>query len=283
MMEFNHGLEIGQRLSTYEIQEIFKHNRYRGMRYSKTTNTLVIISNHYESPYDDRWINGTFHYNGMGLKGNQKLSFMQNKTLAESNENGVEVFLFEIFDDTSNKYIFIGPMVLIDEPYVERQLDVDNDMRDVWVFPLKPLLYNADEPLIPIEVLQKVADSKTKKKYISKLTINELKSRAKIFRGPCSSRKTTVTYFERNKYVSSYVKKRTNGFCDLCEMPAPFLGPDGEPYLEAHHIIWLSNGGEDSIENMVALCPNCHRKMHVQNLPSDLNKLNNKYRTEDTL
>lgn len=38
---------------------------------------------------------------------------------------------------------------------------------------------------------------------------------------------------------------------------------DGNPYLESHHIIWLSKGGDDSIENTVALCPNCHRKMHV--------------------
>ncbi|MBD8590405.1 HNH endonuclease [Peribacillus simplex] len=253
------------------------------MRYSKTTNTLVIISNHYESPYDDRWIDGVFHYNGMGLKGNQKLSFMQNKTLTESNENGVEVFLFEIFDDSDNKYIFMGPVVLIDEPYSERQLDIENIMRDVWVFPLKPLVYNPNEPLLAIEILEKSTDSKVKRKNIAKLTDNELERRAKIFRGTSSSRKTTVTYYERNRYVSTFVKKRANGFCDLCDSPAPFLGADGEPYLEAHHIVWLSNDGEDSIENMVALCPNCHRKIHALNHPADLNKLKSKYRISKSL
>ena len=49
---------------------------------------------------------------------------------------------------------------------------------------------------------------------------------------------------------------------------------NGEPYLETHHIVWLSEGGEDSIENTVALCPNCHRKMHVVNLQEDIDKLN---------
>lgn len=42
-----------------------------------------------------------------------------------------------------------------------------------------------------------------------------------------------------------------------------FLLSDGRPYLEAHHVIPLAEGGPDIIENMVALCPNCHRKMHV--------------------
>ena len=34
-------------------------------------------------------------------------------------------------------------------------------------------------------------------------------------------------------------------------------------------IQWLSEGGLDSIDNCVALCPNCHRKMHVVNDPKD--------------
>ncbi|WP_163591073.1 HNH endonuclease, partial [Klebsiella variicola] len=37
---------------------------------------------------------------------------------------------------------------------------------------------------------------------------------------------------------------------------------DGTPFLEVHHIEWLSNGGEDSVENAIALCPNCHRQAH---------------------
>ncbi|WP_258000386.1 HNH endonuclease [Pseudomonas aeruginosa] len=40
-------------------------------------------------------------------------------------------------------------------------------------------------------------------------------------------------------------------------------------HTETHHIEWLANGGEDTVENTVALCPNCHRKMHVVNDESD--------------
>ena len=44
---------------------------------------------------------------------------------------------------------------------------------------------------------------------------------------------------------------------------APFYTKNNKPYLEAHHLKWLSKGGTDTIDNVVALCPNCHRKMHI--------------------
>ena len=37
----------------------------------------------------------------------------------------------------------------------------------------------------------------------------------------------------------------------------------------------LSKGGEDSEHNTVALCPNCHRKMHILNNKSDRDILTN--------
>ncbi len=61
--------------------------------------------------------------------------------------------------------------------------------------------------------------------------------------------------------------------CELCEEPAPFTNKNGEPYLETHHIIWLSKEGPDTIENTTALCPNCYRKMHVVESEEDIEKL----------
>ena len=63
--------------------------------------------------------------------------------------------------------------------------------------------------------------------------------------------------------VSVYVKKRAKGKCDLCGQDAPFLDNYGIPYLEEHHVDRLTDGGDDTIDNAVALCPNCHRKMHI--------------------
>lgn len=43
---FNPGLEIGQILKNSEIVETFKCGNMGGMRRSKTTNTLVIVSDY---------------------------------------------------------------------------------------------------------------------------------------------------------------------------------------------------------------------------------------------
>ena len=68
-------------------------------------------------------------------------------------------------------------------------------------------------------------------------------------------------------------RKRANGICQFCNQPAPFIDKKGNPYLEVHHIVWLSHGGEDSTANTVALCPNCHTRMHVLDKTEDVEKL----------
>jgi hypothetical protein len=47
----------------------------------------------------------------MGLEGDQRIDASQNKTLAEHRSNGVEVFLFEVFE--AGNYIFRGQVGLI--------------------------------------------------------------------------------------------------------------------------------------------------------------------------
>lgn len=71
------------------------------------------------------------------------------------------------------------------------------------------------------------------------------------------------TVFVRSPDVVAEVLLRANGVCESCGAPAPFLrASDGSPYLEVHHRVRLSDGGEDTTENALALCPNCHRKAH---------------------
>lgn len=72
----------------------------------------------------------------------------------------------------------------------------------------------------------------------------------------------TTRVYKRSPYVVAEVLSRANGKCQNCKSDAPFLKVDGTPFLEVHHIEWLSNGGEDSVKNAIALCPNCHRQAH---------------------
>jgi len=74
---------------------------------------------------------------------------------------------------------------------------------------------------------------------------------------------TSQTVFNRNLYVVAEVLDRANGVCEKCKKTAPFLRDnDRTPYLEVHHIISLADNGDDTVENTIALCPNCHRQAH---------------------
>ena len=40
------------------------------------------------------------------------------------------------------------------------------------------------------------------------------------------------------------------------------------PFLEIHHIDELSEGGQSEYDNLIVLCPNCHTRVHAENIPS---------------
>ncbi len=240
-----------------------------GMRRSLTTNSLVLVSDPTKSIYEDRWIDDVFHYTGMGLRGDQRIDANQNKTVAESPESDVSLFLFEVFD--RGNYIYQGQVELASEPYKETQPDIDHNLRYVWVFPLKLQAGVAYKPT-PDKLIQ--SKQEKKQREASRLSYSELERRAKYSRKGVGRRQVISKTYERNVYVAELAKRIANGKCQLCGNDAPFKDRKGVPYLEEHHLTWLSEGGEDVIENTVALCPNCHRKMHVLNLTEDVRKLN---------
>lgn len=69
--------------------------------------------------------------------------------------------------------------------------------------------------------------------------------------------------FNRNPDVVAEVLRRANGICENCNKLAPFnRKKDGTPFLEVHHKVRLADGGEDTVENAIGTCPNCHREFH---------------------
>lgn len=71
------------------------------------------------------------------------------------------------------------------------------------------------------------------------------------------------TQYKRNPDVIIEVLSRANGICEKCKRPAPFIRKkDKTPYLEVHHIIKLADNGDDTVDNAIAVCPNCHRELH---------------------
>jgi predicted HNH restriction endonuclease len=71
-----------------------------------------------------------------------------------------------------------------------------------------------------------------------------------------------VVQFKRDPQVKAWVLREAKGICECCDQPAPFHGTDGVPFLEVHHVRKLAERGSDTVNNAVAICPNCHRALH---------------------
>ncbi|WP_235676730.1 HNH endonuclease [Bacillus mycoides] len=266
---FNPELKIGQVLTNEEMRIIFKCGNMGGMRKSNETSSLVIISDHTKNLYEDKWDGDILHYTGMGKKGDQDINFAQNRTLNESHSNGIQIFLFEVLK--AKEYIFMGKVELCAHPYQTKQKDEEGLIRNVWIYPVK-VIDDKASTIINEELLKQNYDKKEQK--ARRLTNEEVKNKAQeASSSRVGVRNIQSKTFDRNPYVTIYAKRWADGICQLCEKPAPFINKEGEPYLETHHIEWLSQGGPDSIENTVALCPNCHKKMHVVDSQDDKDKL----------
>lgn len=76
-----------------------------------------------------------------------------------------------------------------------------------------------------------------------------------------NKREQTGSVYVRDPKVRDEVKQRARGRCEYCG-ELGFAMESGALYLETHHIEPLSEGGEDSSRNVIALCPKHHRMAH---------------------
>lgn len=249
-MIFDPGISIGAEVSNDQMRRLFKCGNMGGMRRSTKTGTLVIISDETKGLYRDVWKNGVLHYTGMGKIGNQVLQGNQNGTLFYSDTNGVEVHLFEVLKKAV--YTYRGVVKLVDKPYKGKQPDEKGNMREVWIFPVMPVYEIAQN------VVHELSDQE-----ISNLSDKELARYTSVKNVKTEPKTTETVVYYRDPYLKQMVKRIADGKCQFCGNDAPFADKQGEPYLEEHHVVRLSDGGQDTIDNVVAICPNCHRKVHV--------------------
>ncbi len=134
------------------------------------------------------------------------------------------------------------------------------------------VLFTHDHESIFIYNLSNNINNKLFEKSIhTQIDIKTLKNKAiQVNPKPQQIQQSILTY-PRNNTLKNYVKRRSNYSCEMpnCNYQG-FKKESGEPYIEVHHVIPLSEGGEDSINNTVALCPNCHRALHYANNREEL-------------
>ena len=219
----------------------------------------------------DRLIVGFSLYASGRKVTDRSISAAINKTLKENDTNGVDVYYFKSL--VTNKYRYYGLVQLAADPYQEIQLDRNKKERSVWMFPLK----RKEGGNWPNEDGKEVdrADQKreSKTKQLSDLELKNILSRSPSAPG---ERLVSRKEYVRNKAVIEAALREANGICQLCDNSAPFIkkkNKKGDPFLEVHHIKWLAKKGDDTLDNAVALCPNCHRRIHHLDDKKDKNKL----------
>lgn len=259
-------LEIGKEYYNDELCTIFKCSTQGGMRRSHSTGALVLISHHDDpgNAYLDYWQGDIFYYTGMGMDGDQDIDYAQNKTLRDSSNNGVIVYLFEVF--SSQKYTYRGIVKLVGEPFQKDEIDFSGNLRSVWKFPLQ-LVQKSFINKEFVDREQGYIDHAAKE-----ISNGQLRKKVKNVDGIARSRITKTITYEYNSYVREYAKRRANGRCELCGNDAPF-SIEGRPFLKTYHFKPLSKGGRDDIQNIAALCPNCYEKVLYLKADNDLEKI----------
>ena len=244
------GFEVGR---TYHRRNDV-HSRFGGQQQggivTPSEHALVIIitgEEGLEHGYGDRYrSDGVFEYFGEGQLGDMQL-IRGNRAIAEHSSAGKSLLLFR---KTPEGVRFEGEMVC-EGYHLEKAADREGKQRDAIVFELRSL--------------GAIAEHSDSENVAADAPLSELRARA-IAASAAAAKPATVgtkNVYERSRDVRRYVLARSKGRCEGCSVPAPFPRPDGSPYLEPHHLKRLSDGGPDHPAHVIALCPNCHRRVHA--------------------
>jgi 5-methylcytosine-specific restriction protein A len=199
---------------------------------------------------------GTFWYTGEGRKGDMQMK-RGNKAVRDHRKNGQRLHLFEGIGEGKVRYV--GRAFYLDHHWEERP-DTDGDRREAIVFELE---VDSGAGEVGSDAFNTKPSVHESKRGLYGRSLPELREIALTQSRPSASaeeRKTNV--YHRSEAIKTYARKRANGTCEGCEEEAPFIGRDGHPYLEVHHIHRVSDGGPDHPGGVIALCPNCHRRVH---------------------
>lgn len=161
-MVFQPDIQPGTELSSKELNSIFRGQEQGGMRYSRTTNSLLLITDRKKlsgtSIYGDEWIDGQLHYRGTGQRGDQSFDFAGNKRLVRAAQDDTGIHLAE--RRAKGRYRYLGRVELAGDAYRRNEIDADQKMRLVWVFPLRVVEAAATAAIAELELAEVAGDGK---------------------------------------------------------------------------------------------------------------------------
>lgn len=206
--------------------------------------------------YIDEFLDdGTLRYTGQGVEGDMDWRFV-NRAIRDHGEMGKEVHVFEKTDE-SYMVRYRGEYEYESHDWVPLK-DENGDFRDAILFELVPVggrtvNVNGDIETKPIEELYTDA----------RVAAPQSTSDGQFGSGgSMRSSGRSGTPYNRSEVVKEFARRSAEGVCQGCEEAAPFESKNGRPFLEVHHLKMLGDEGADHPDNVIALCPNCHRRVH---------------------
>lgn len=216
--------------------------------------------------YHDKFhSDGMFWYTGEGQVGNMEMT-RGNVAIRDHHKLGKKLHLFEYVKKGHVRYLGEAQYA---GHHIEQRPDRENKLRNAIIFHIALL----EQPNNFIQEPKGSYEINATSKVIRNLSLHELRTLAlQAISTNASDEQIKQNIFIRSQAIRAYALKRSNGICEGCNAPAPFNGKEG-PFLEIHHLKRLCDGGPDHPENVIALCPNCHRRAHYS---KDANTYNNK-------
>ncbi|WP_270406029.1 HNH endonuclease [Paenibacillus timonensis] len=114
--------------------------------------------------------------------------------------------------------------------------------------------------VININLYQDISDIETKQDPIELLkSFNEKYQNL----SPQKRDRVVSAHIDRGKSVTDALKKILGHNCQICGIDG-FEKKNSDRYIEAHHLTQLSLNQIESLcsENVILVCPNCHRELH---------------------
>lgn len=201
--------------------------------------------------YSDGWTSEwTYSYTGEGQTGDMAFKG-RNLAVLDHAVNGEDLHLFENVGKQMFRYE--GQMVCGGYQIIPNQPDRDGQPRRIIQFHLirlEHLAQNEDADEWGNSLNEPVSSYSALAPYRAEMDSESTSEVAKH------------RAIARSQATRRIVLERANGRCEACGQDAPFIGSDGKPYLEPHHVRRLTDGGPDDPAWVIALCPNCHRHAH---------------------